>query len=350
MRAVGTLLFCVLVGTAAVASAQGSHVVREGQSLARIARRYHVSVQDLAAANGLAHDAHVHVGQELRIPESGVAYVRAGQTLSEIAHDAHCTVAEIVRLNRLHDGASLHVGQRLVLPGYEAPRGGAHGAAPRWGRPRTAGVATFYRIATRTRSRVRLMDSRGRAPRSAMRQLGLLMRPRGARPRETFPNPPARLIELLARMSDHFGGHVVQIVSGYRHAGGYTRDSSQHTHGHAIDIRVEGVPNTELRDYLRTFDRVGVGYYPRSTFVHFDVRDRSAYWVDWSRAGEAPRYQRRGEPAPDDATSEEREDTPEGGDDVADEGGEGAVEAEEGALDDEPAPEAPTPEAPAPTE
>jgi uncharacterized protein YcbK (DUF882 family)/LysM repeat protein len=350
MRAVGTLVFCALVTLASLAEAQGSHVVREGQSLARIARRYHVSVQDLAAANGLAHDARIQVGQELRIPESGVAYVRAGQTLSEIAHDAHCTVAELVRLNRLRDGASLHVGQRLVLPGYEAPRGGAHGAAPRWGRPRTPGTATFYRIATHTRSRVRLLDTRGRAPRSALRQLGLLMRPRGARPRESFPNPPARLIELLARVSDHFGGHVVQIVSGYRHAGGYTRDSSQHTHGHAIDIRIEGVPNTELRDFLRTFDRVGVGYYPRSTFVHFDVRDRNAYWVDWSRAGEAPRYQRRGESAPSDATSEEREDTGDGGDDVADEGGEGAVEVEEGIEPEVVEPELVAPADPAPVD
>ena len=187
------------------------------------------------------------------------------------------------------------------------------------------------------------------------------MRPRGARPREHFPNPPARLVELLARVSDHFGGHVVQIVSGYRHAGGYTRDSSQHTHGHAIDIRIEGVPNTELRDFLRTLGRVGVGYYPRSTFVHFDARDHNAYWVDWSRAGEAPRYQRRGEAAPEDSTSEEREDTGDGGDDVADEGGEGAVEVEEGVADldeptepteapatEAPATEAPAPEAPAP--
>lgn len=335
MRALGTLLFCVLASFPGLVHAQSSHVVREGQSLARIARRYHVSVQDLAAANGLSHDAHVQVGQELRIPESGVAYVRSGQTLSEIAHDAHCTVAEIVRLNRLRHATSLRIGQRLVLPGYEAPRGGARGAAPRWGRPRTAGVATFYRIATRTRSRLRLLDSRGRAPRSATRQLGLLMRPRGARPRESFPTPPARLIELLARVSDHFGGRVIQVVSGYRPAGGYTRDSSQHTHGHAIDIRIEGVPNMELRDFLRTFDRVGVGFYPRSTFVHFDVRDRNAYWVDWSRAGEAPRYQRRGEPPPQDSTSEERDDTGEGGDDVTDEGGEGAVEAEEGVIDAE---------------
>ncbi|MCS6856628.1 MAG: DUF882 domain-containing protein, partial [Sandaracinaceae bacterium] len=77
-----------------------------------------------------------------------------------------------------------------------------------------------------------------------------------------------------------------------------TRETSQHVHGNAIDIRIEGVPNTELRDFAKTFDRVGVGYYPRNIFVHIDVRDRNAYWVDWSRPGEPPLYQRRGEPPP----------------------------------------------------
>jgi uncharacterized protein YcbK (DUF882 family) len=314
-RALAYLLLCWAIFTGS-AEAQATYVVRPGQSLARIARRYHITVSDLAAANGLSSTAAVRPGQELRIPESGCVYVRSGDSLGEIAHAHGCTIAELMRLNHLHEGQALQIGQRLVLPGYEAPRG-SRATASRWGTARTPGTATFYRIATRTRDRVRLVDTTRRATRASIRRVGLLMRPRGARPRETFPNPPPRLIELLARVSDHFGGHVIQVVSGYRHAGGYTRDSSQHTHGHAIDIHVDGVPNTELRDYLRTFDRVGVGFYPRSSFVHFDVRTRSAYWVDWSRPGEQPQYQRRGEAAPSDATSEERALTGDGGDDEA---------------------------------
>lgn len=333
---------------AGVAEAQTTHVVRPGQSLARIARRYHVSVADLAAANGLSTTAAVRPGQELRIPEAGVVYVHPGDSLAEIAHDHNCTIAELMRLNHLHEGQALQIGQRIVLPGYEDHGGRRGGTASRYGTARTPGTATFYRIATHTRSRIRLVDTTRRATRAAIRRLGLMMRPRGARPRETFPNPPARLLELLARVSDHFGGRVIQIVSGYRHAGGYTRESSQHTHGHAIDIHIDGVPNTELRDYLRTFDRVGVGYYPRSTFVHFDVRTRSAYWVDWSRPGEAPHYQRRGDAPPADATSDERAAVGEGGDD-----GEGEETPEEAAaIDAEPdsgEPDETTPEAaPAP--
>lgn len=318
----------VLLSVAGAASAQQTHTVRSGQSLARIASRYHVRVGDLAAANGLSADAAVRPGQELRIPEQGVAYVRSGQTLSEIAREAHCSVADIVRLNRLRDGTSLRVGQRLVLPGFVAQQE-AETAASRWGRPRQPGVASIYRTATRARTRVRLIDSRGRASRAAIRRMTEIMRPRNATRRDRYPAPSARLLELLARVSDHFGGRTIHVISGFREAGGYTRETSQHVAGHAIDIRIDGVPNTTLRDYLRTHDRVGVGFYPRSHFVHLDVRDRSTYWVDWSRPGEAPRYQRRGEAAPDDASDDERERTGEGGDDVADEGGEASATASE---------------------
>jgi len=52
------------------------------------------------------------------------------------------------------------------------------------------------------------------------------------------------------------------------------------------------VPNTELRDYLRgNLKKVGVGYYPNSSFVHLDVRkDRSAFWIDYSGPGERSVY------------------------------------------------------------
>lgn len=322
-------LAIALLSAPALASAQRTHTVRPGQSLARIARRYEVRVADLAAANELSLDAQVRPGQELRLPEAGVTYVRAGQTLSEIARDAGCRIADLVRLNRLREGQALRVGQRIVLPGHVA-QAEVERAASRWGRPRTPGVATIYRTATRVRTRLRLIDSRGRATTAAATRLQAIMRPRSSSARARHPRPPRRLIEHLARISDHFGGRTIHVVSGFRSAGGYTRETSQHVAGHALDIRIPGVPNTVLRDYLRTFDQVGVGYYPRSTFVHFDVRDRSAYWVDWARPGEGPRYQRRGEAPPGDATADERSQVGAGGDDVG-EGGEGAAARDEGA-------------------
>ena len=67
------------------AHAQSEHTVRPGQSLARIAHRYHVSVTSLAAANGLSRDAQLRPGQTLRIPEQGTHYVARGETLASIA-------------------------------------------------------------------------------------------------------------------------------------------------------------------------------------------------------------------------------------------------------------------------
>lgn len=301
-RLIASLFAVALSLAAAAAHAQTEHTVRPGQSLARIARRYQVSVASLAGANGLERDASLRPGQVLRIPEQGTHYVSSGETLASIARDHSCSVADLVRLNRLREGRPLRIGQRLVLPGFQASRDRER-AARRWGTPRNPGVATLYRRTLDRRFRIRLVDSRGRARPAAIRRLRELMLPRD---RRGGPAPPRRLVEILARISDHFGGRTITIVSGYREAGGYTRESSRHTQGHALDLRVQGVPAHELRDFVRSsFTRVGVGYYPRSHFVHVDVRDRDAYWVDWSGPGEGPRYQRRGERAPDDATDEE---------------------------------------------
>jgi hypothetical protein len=103
--------------------------------------------------------------------------------------------------------------------------------------------------------------------------------------------PDPHLIELVGTVSNHFGSRRVEIISGYRP---YTPTQytahSNHNIGHAMDFRVVGVPNEVLRDYCRTLKNVGVGYYPNSTFVHLDVRSTPAFWIDFSRPGEPPRY------------------------------------------------------------
>ncbi|MBX3271869.1 MAG: LysM peptidoglycan-binding domain-containing protein [Sandaracinaceae bacterium] len=294
----------VVLGIPGGASAQREHTVRPGQSLARIAARYEVSVDNLAAANQLRRDAQLRPGMTLRVPERGIHYVGHGETLASIARQNGCSVTDLQRLNRL-SGDSLRLGQRLQLPGFASIQE-QETAARRWGRPRSPGVARLYRRAGDRRVRVRLLDSRGRARSAARRSLQELMRTNPRNRADSGPLPPPRLIEILARVSDHFGGREITIVSGYRPAGGYTRETSQHIAGNALDLRVRGVPNTDLRDYLRaSFPNVGVGYYPRSHFIHLDVRDRATYWVDWSAPGEAPDYQRPGDAPPADASEEE---------------------------------------------
>jgi uncharacterized protein YcbK (DUF882 family) len=47
--------------------------------------------------------------------------------------------------------------------------------------------------------------------------------------------------------------------------------NSLHMLGEAIDIRIPGVPTSELRDAALGLGRGGVGFYPESGFVHVDV-------------------------------------------------------------------------------
>ena len=100
-----------------------------------------------------------------------------------------------------------------------------------------------------------------------------------------------KLVRLVVKVSDHFGGRTLRIVSGYRPFSPQQYTShSRHNGGHAVDFSVDGVPNEVLRDYCRKLGKVGVGYYPRSSFVHLDVREAATYWVDYSGPGERPRY------------------------------------------------------------
>ena len=72
----------------------------------------------------------------------------------------------------------------------------------------------------------------------------------------------------------------VQIISGYRSpatnealrskSSGVAK-KSYHMLGQAIDFRLEGVDLKRVRDAARELQFGGVGYYPRSNFVHIDT-------------------------------------------------------------------------------
>lgn len=95
------------------------------------------------------------------------------------------------------------------------------------------------------------------------------------------------LMDRLYALAERWPDKRIEIVSGYRP---HARSSSRHYHGRALDLRVDGVPREEVVAFARTLDETGVGFYPNSTFTHVDVRDASAYWVDRSGPGQAPRY------------------------------------------------------------
>ncbi|HEY3172372.1 MAG TPA: transglycosylase SLT domain-containing protein [Thermoanaerobaculia bacterium] len=130
------------------------HVVRRGETLARIARRYRVSVTAIASANSLSRHARVSRGRVLVIPgryrevrfaslrkgkrghavravlasrsrtrpaarrASAKHYqVRTGDTLYRIAVRHGTTVAQILAVNALPSWARLRPGDRIKIPG-----------------------------------------------------------------------------------------------------------------------------------------------------------------------------------------------------------------------------------------
>ncbi|MCB9526971.1 MAG: YcbK family protein [Myxococcales bacterium] len=97
---------------------------------------------------------------------------------------------------------------------------------------------------------------------------------------------PKRLLWHLYIVGYHFDAPL-EIVSAYRHN---ERKSSRHKKGEAIDFRIEGVDPKVIWEFCKRFDNVGLGYYPKSGFVHIDVRDKSYYWIDDSGPGQKSRY------------------------------------------------------------
>lgn len=75
-------------------------------------------------------------------------------------------------------------------------------------------------------------------------------------------------------------GGTVEVLSAYRSPAtnawlasmsrGVARDS-QHMNGNAMDIRFPGVPVFKIRQAARSLQMGGVGFYPRSGFVHLDT-------------------------------------------------------------------------------
>ena len=71
--AAAILLILPMFLVADVAEAATIHVVRPGENLYRISLRYGVSVESIAAANGLADPTRIYAGQVLKIPTGGTS-------------------------------------------------------------------------------------------------------------------------------------------------------------------------------------------------------------------------------------------------------------------------------------
>lgn len=149
------------------------HLVRSGETLSGIAKRYRVSVADLRMANPVVRRTSlIRIGQRLIIPVAGggspasVAtegprsagsaatshVVGRGETLSGIARRFGVSVDALQTWNGIENPRSLRVGQRLKLRGENAPAPAA-GRAVRYHTVRRgetlSGLAGRYRVSVR---------------------------------------------------------------------------------------------------------------------------------------------------------------------------------------------------------
>lgn len=273
---------CVFgAGRIPVAAAQRAHEVKPGQTFSAIARRYKVDIWDLALENRMQPTSKLRVGQMLTVPPRGVTYVRPGQTLSHIAKTHGCSVDALQRLNGLRGTTRVRAGSRIKLPGFMP----ADVIKRDWGKPERPG---FVELQGRTgRVEVEMVDADGKLRLKGLRALAVVMRRHEDDP---TPSVHPRLAVLLSKISDHFGGREIRVISGFREAGGYTRESSRHTQGRAADIQVIGVPPRAIWEYCRSLAQTGCGLYPHNVFVHVDVREHAGQWVDWSAPGMRSRY------------------------------------------------------------
>lgn len=108
------------------------HVVKKGETLSTIARKYHVSVNQLKQWNNMKSDR-LSIGQKLVVYSSGAPMaqvgndkpversttqithtVKKGETLGKIAQKYKCTVTDLKRWNNLKS-TNIQVGQKLKV-------------------------------------------------------------------------------------------------------------------------------------------------------------------------------------------------------------------------------------------
>ncbi|MBU0960522.1 MAG: DUF882 domain-containing protein [Proteobacteria bacterium] len=102
---------------------------------------------------------------------------------------------------------------------------------------------------------------------------------RDFRTHETHPIAP-HLLDILYKIKKQAGGGTYEVISGYRspktnsmlrgRSTGVAK-RSLHMKGMAIDVRLSGLRTKDLRDIARSLKGGGVGYYPKSDFVHLDT-------------------------------------------------------------------------------
>jgi hypothetical protein len=260
-RIVLALAAALLVGAPAVSYAQSGanervYVVRNGDTISRIAARLGVTTRALAERNRLSAPYALRIGQQLRLPE-GVDPRIARQLPSR--------------------GQGSTPSRPAASPRDEAPSAS-----------RRSGMVTLVRA----RDGAVLTTDFTAGTQSLMVRAERFLRFRDGSRHLLHP----RLLRHLAALSDHFGGRRIVVLSGFRPQ---LRDLNGprtiHSRGYAVDLRVEGINVRAVHGFCTTLRGAGCGLYPRANYVHLDVRAENASWVDNTAPGDRSPRRREAE-------------------------------------------------------
>jgi N-acetylmuramoyl-L-alanine amidase len=142
LRARRLLIACLLavLWLPGAARAALSHTVEPGETLWSIATANGLTPAEVAAANGLSPEARVIAGTEISIPTgssgagggpgpAGAYVVRLGDTLTGIAARSSVSVEAVAAMNGIDPDDPLLAGTALKLPSGTSPQGATHGPA-----------------------------------------------------------------------------------------------------------------------------------------------------------------------------------------------------------------------------
>lgn len=133
---------------------------------------------------------------------------------------------------------------------------------------------SFYHTHTQETLKVNVKQASSRTLKKVNRFL------RDFRTGEIRPIDPQLLVILgqIQKLSGRTG--TFEVISGYRsvatnnmlrQGSSGVAKKSLHTTGRAIDIRLTGFETRDLREIACSLKKGGVGYYPKSDFVHIDT-------------------------------------------------------------------------------
>jgi uncharacterized protein YcbK (DUF882 family) len=136
---------------------------------------------------------------------------------------------------------------------------------------------SLYNTHTSERLSVTYRTASGACDPAALAELDRLLRCHYTN--EIHPIDP-RTLDYLALLDRQLGGgHEIHIISGYRsprynarlqRQGRGVASNSLHLQGRALDLRIPKIELVRLKETAFLLGRGGIGYYPRSDFVHID--------------------------------------------------------------------------------